>query len=121
MSGKGSIPVIASMSLSSVLYVRNLENNLLSIARITIDLNCRRIFYSHYCCFLDLVTGKMIGSGSLKDGLYFLDLRVKQPGWLKHAYHIARSRDSMAIIWLWHCRLGHPSFTLLQNLFPLFS
>ena len=28
------------------------------------------------------------------------------------------SDNSVAQIWLWHQRLGHPSFTLLQKLFP---
>jgi hypothetical protein len=46
---------------------------LLSIARITLELNGQVIFYSHYCLFKDLVTGRMIGSGSLRDGLYYLD------------------------------------------------
>lgn len=66
--------------------------------------------------------GKMIGSRSLYDGLYFLDSQIKQPSWLKYAYHITHTHDSMAIIWLWHRKLGHPSFTLLQHLFSsLFS
>jgi hypothetical protein len=67
--GKGSVSVTPSMTLTSVLHVPNLAANLLSIARITIELNCRVIFYSYYCFFQDLATGKMIGSGSLKDGL----------------------------------------------------
>jgi len=68
--GKGSIVVTPSMPLSSVLHVPNLAANLLSITRITPKLNCRAIFYSSYCCFQDLTMGRMIGSGSLKDGLY---------------------------------------------------
>jgi hypothetical protein len=39
----------------------------------------------------------MIGSGSLKDVLYHL--------------------DSTARIWLWHQRLGNPSFLILQRMF----
>jgi hypothetical protein len=66
---KGSISVTPSMTLASILQVPNLATNLLSIARIAIELNCRVIFYSYYCFFQDLTTGKMIGSGSLKDGL----------------------------------------------------
>jgi hypothetical protein len=61
------------MTLVSILHVPNLAGNLLSIVRITIELNCRVIFYSYYCFFQNLVTGKMIGSGSMKDGLYYLD------------------------------------------------
>lgn len=44
VSGKGSILVTASMYLSSVLHVPNLTNNILSIAQITVHLNCRVVF-----------------------------------------------------------------------------
>jgi hypothetical protein len=40
VSGKGSVSVTPSMTLASVLHVPNLIANLLSIARITIELNC---------------------------------------------------------------------------------
>jgi hypothetical protein len=66
--GKGSIFVSPSMSLSYVLHIPDFAANLLSIARITCELNCRVIFYFDYCFFQDLVTGRIIGSGSLRDG-----------------------------------------------------
>jgi hypothetical protein len=88
----------------------------LSIARITRELNCRVIFYSDYCFFQDLVTGRIIGSGSLRDGLYYLDSQPTQ-GRLTQAYHTVRTDDSVARIWLWHQWLGHPSFLLLQQMF----
>jgi hypothetical protein len=98
------------MTLTSVLHVPNLVANLLSIARITIELNCRVIFYSYYCFFRDLVTGKMIGSGSLKVCLYYLDSQADTHGRLIQAYHTVQADDSAARIWLWHQRLGHPLF-----------
>jgi hypothetical protein len=81
------------MTLSSVLHVPDLAANLLSIARITLELNCQVIFYSYYCFFQDLV-GRMIGSGSLKDGLYHLDSQPNTQGRLTQAYHIVRTDDS---------------------------
>jgi hypothetical protein len=45
MSGKGFIFVTPSMTLVSVLHVLNLAANLLSIAHITIELNCRVSFF----------------------------------------------------------------------------
>lgn len=98
------------MTLTSILHVPNLAANLLSIVRITIELNCRVIFYSYYCFFQDLATGKMIDSGSLKDGLYYLDSQPDTHGLLIQAYHIVQADDLAARIWLWHQRLGHPSF-----------
>jgi hypothetical protein len=61
------------MTLSFVLHVPDFAANLLSIARITCELNCLVVFYSHYCFFQDLVTARMIGGGSLRDGLYYPD------------------------------------------------
>jgi hypothetical protein len=116
--GKGSVLVTPSMTLTSVLHVPNLVANLLSIARIIIELNCRVIFYSYYCFFQDLAMGKMIGSGSLKDDLYYLDSQPDTHGRLIQAYHTVRADDSAAIFWLWHQCLGHPSFLILQCMFP---
>jgi transposase InsO family protein len=61
---------------------------------------------------------KMIGSGSLKDGLYYLDSQPDTHGRLIQAYHTVRADDSAARIWLWHQRLGHLSFLILQQMFP---
>jgi hypothetical protein len=116
--GKWSVSIIPSMTLAFVFHVPNLAANLLSIARITIELNCCVIFYSYYCFFQDLAMGKMIGSGSLNDGLYYLDSRPDTHGRLIQAYHTVRADDSAARIWLWHQRLGHPSFLILQRMFP---
>jgi len=99
VSGKRSVSVTPSMTLASVLHVPNLAANLLSIARITSELNCRVIFYSYYCFFKDLAIGKMIGSGSLKDGLYYLDSQPDTHGWLIQAYHTVQADDSAARIW----------------------
>jgi hypothetical protein len=76
------------MTLTSVLHVPNLVANLLSIVHITIELNCRVISSFYYCFFQDLATRKMIGSGSLKDGLYYLDSQPDAHSPLIQAYHI---------------------------------
>jgi hypothetical protein len=94
VSGKGSIFVSSSMSLSSVLHIHDFAANLLSIACITRKLNCRVIFYSDYCFFQDLVTGRIISSSSLRDGLYNLDAHPTQ------AYHFVWTDDYVARIWL---------------------
>jgi hypothetical protein len=105
MSSKSSISVTPYMTLSYVLHVLDFASSLLSIVHITYELNCHVIFYSHYCFFQDLLTGRMIGSGGLRDGfigLYHLDSQPKTQGWLTRAYHIVRADESVARIWLWH-------------------
>jgi hypothetical protein len=51
VSGKRFVSVTPSMTLAFVFHVPNLVANLLSIARITIELNCRVISYFYYCFF----------------------------------------------------------------------
>jgi len=78
---------------SSVFHVPDFAVNLLSIARITLELNCRIIFYSYYCFFQDLVMGQMIGSGSLRDGLYYLDSQPNTQVRLIQAYYSVQADD----------------------------
>jgi hypothetical protein len=85
------------MSLPSI--IPNFAANLLSIACITRELNCRIIFYFDHCLFQDLVTRRIIGSGSLRDGLYYLDSQSAH-SWLTQAYHTVWLDDSAARIGL---------------------
>lgn len=51
ISGKRSINVSLTLSLSSVLHVPKFANNLLLISRITCDLNCSITFFPSRCVF----------------------------------------------------------------------
>ena len=51
VSGKGSIRITPSLPLSSVLHVPSFSNNLLSISRLTRELNCRVTFFPSHCVF----------------------------------------------------------------------
>lgn len=62
ISGKGSVHVSPTLSLSLVLYVPKFATNLLSISRLTKDLKCQ-----------DLHSKEMIGSDQEADGLYLLN------------------------------------------------
>uniref|UniRef100_A0A2N9GH34 DUF659 domain-containing protein n=1 Tax=Fagus sylvatica TaxID=28930 RepID=A0A2N9GH34_FAGSY len=73
--------------------------------------------------FTDILTKKLIGLGRERGGLYYLDLKEAPMLEAGHVYQVgtkeSKARDK---IWLWHRRLGHPSFQYLQHLFPsLFS
>lgn len=94
--GIGFIDVTPFMLLSSFLHVPDFAANLLSIACVTHDLNCRAIFYSRYCFFHDLVTGKIIGRDNLRNGIYYLDFQPRTCEWLIQAYHIVWFDDSTA-------------------------
>ncbi|CAL8175713.1 unnamed protein product [Prunus armeniaca] len=65
----------------------------------------------------DQRTGATIGRGSEKGGLYLLD---DPAGYTSSptVHALQSATDSSRDIWLWHKRLGHPSFIYLQKLFP---
>jgi len=55
-----------------VLHVPSLSTNLLSVHKLTQDLNCHVIFSSHICVFQDLAMEKMIGVAKAQNGLCYL-------------------------------------------------
>ena len=59
--GRGNVSLLPSLSLKDVLYVPKLSNNLISIRKLTHDLNCSITFFPTHCTFQDLATGKLIG------------------------------------------------------------
>ena len=64
VSGKYLVHTTLSLSLSSVLHILSFAANLLSISRISRDLNYNIIFFSFSCVFQDFQTMTTIGSGT---------------------------------------------------------
>ena len=69
--GEGSI-YLDDLWFKSVLYAPKLRCNMLSISKITKDMNCKVIFSPTHCVFHDLISGRMIGNAKEKDGLYYV-------------------------------------------------
>ncbi|KAJ0481446.1 putative RNA-directed DNA polymerase [Helianthus annuus] len=63
-------------------------------------------------CLYDIRTGVIIGRGTERQGLYYVD-EVAHQGTVMLA-HGTDNRDA----WLWHRRLGHPSHGYSHLLFP---
>lgn len=74
--------------------------------------------YSTFCVLQDILTKEIIGCGTKRGGLYYVDDFS-----MSRAHHMCPPVDKKERqIWLWHCRLGHPSFGYMKYLFPaLFS
>lgn len=117
--GEGSLSLTSSLSLEHVLVVPSLDYDLLSVPQIIDSLNCTVCFWPLYCLFQDLLTRAVIGCGTRRGKLYYLDLTEDCCKRLGKAHHV-RGDESVRMkkIWLWHKRLGHASFGYLKLLFP---
>lgn len=117
--GEGSLSLTSSLSLDHVLVVPSLDYDLLSVPQIIHSLNCTVCFWPLYCLFQDLLTRAVIGCGTRRGKLYYLDLAEDRCKRLGKAHHV-RGDESVRMkkIWLWHRRLGHASFGYLKLLFP---
>ena len=62
--------------------------------------------------------GKMIGHAKEHDGLYYLDTRSGCGDGVSLSNFSASLSSNKAKLWLLHCRLGHPSFSVLKVMFP---
>ena len=62
IAGKGQISLFDGLSLHNVLHVPRILYNLLSISKITRELNCKVTFLLDSVSFQDLSSGKIIGT-----------------------------------------------------------
>jgi len=69
ISGRGNVSLLPPLSLKDVFYVPKLSNNLISIQKLTDDLNCFVTFPTH-CVSYDLATGRTIRTIKEKGRLY---------------------------------------------------
>jgi len=109
--GYGTVKPTSTITLSSVLSLPKLAFNLISVSKVTRDLNCYISFFPDHCLFRDLKTNQVIGKGHVSDDLYILDEWGPQ--------FVACS--SVVSPFEAHCRLGHPSLPLLKKLCPQFQ
>ncbi|CAL9018424.1 unnamed protein product [Prunus brigantina] len=70
MVGEGSLSFSTSLHLDSVLLVPSLDHNLLYVAQLTTILGCTITFWPNHCVFQDILTGKMIISGTRRGNLH---------------------------------------------------
>lgn len=73
VAGKGQVSPFDGLILQNVLHVPKISYNLLSVSKITRDLNCHVVFSLNDVVFQDLSSGTMIGTARHNRGLYFLD------------------------------------------------
>jgi hypothetical protein len=114
--GAGTVSLSPSLQLSHTLLIPSLSHKLLSVGQVTKELNCVVLMYSHFCLLQDILTKEIIGRGTKRGGLYYVD--DISTGHVFHVSSDGRERQ----IRLWHQRLGHPNFGYLKHVLPeLFS
>ena len=72
VAGIGTVNLSRTLALQSILFVLNLDCNLLLVSKLNRDLNCGTKFLAKSCVFKDLKSGKTIGNIELCPGLYLL-------------------------------------------------
>jgi hypothetical protein len=99
--------IFFSKSISNILHVKNYKSNLLSISKITNELNCEIIFTSDHVIFQEWITKNVFDEVFLQNGLYNL----------KEKKFIFNTKNDEELGKLWHKRIGHPSDKILKCLF----
>ncbi|KAM2654618.1 hypothetical protein EV2_026108 [Malus domestica] len=112
--GAGSIALTSSLSLHNTLHVPSLLNHLLSVGQVTEQLDCVVLMFPTFCLLQYIQTRTIIGRGTKRRGLYYVDDVV--PGQVNQVS--SDHNNKVKRIWLWHRRLGHVSFGYLRKLLP---
>ena len=113
----GTVDVSPSLSLSNTLLVPSLSNKLMTVGQVTKEINWVTLMYPTFCLLQDILTKEIIGHGTKKRGLYYMDDFSSS-----QAHHMHHASIKKRRIWLWHRCLGHPSFSYMKYLFlDLFS
>ena len=105
--------------LENVLFIPDFKYNLLSVSKITRELNCFVSFYPGFCLFQDLTSGTLKGIGKESDGLYII---FSPPHYVHsnistgeiHRVNVAQKRQEDIL--LWHRRLAHPFCVSMKHL-----
>ena len=114
---KGSLPLNSVYYLCDVLCIPTFKVNLMSVSRLTRDLNCSMIYFPHWCVLQDLATRRMIGLGKQRDGLYYLAaLTTRKIGTTSHSSPNNQPTCNLTTSStdIWHSHLGHISHSRLS-------
>ncbi|GKD73081.1 putative RNA-directed DNA polymerase [Tanacetum coccineum] len=104
VEGRGECALPSGAIIKDVLHVPKFKCNLLSVSRLSKELQCAVTFFPEFCIMQDLYSRTLIGAGDCEDGLYKM-------GMFENNRHAMMTTQSM-----WHKRLGHPSSSRLYHL-----
>ena len=73
--GFGTVYISPTLILKSIIFVPNLDCNLISMHKLNRDLNCEIEFVANSCVFQVLESGKIIDNAEFSVGLYLLEVK----------------------------------------------
>ena len=73
VSRAGTISFTKNLTLKNCLFVPDLSHKLLSVSQLTRDLDCTVLMKPECCVVQHVQTGKIIGHGIERGGLYYLE------------------------------------------------
>ena len=101
--GSETLHLTPLITLTSVLSLPRFSFNLIYVSKLTCTLNCSISFFPDYCLIQDLSTKQIIG--------YILETEVPK----------SIACPEVVTPFELHCRLSHPSLSLLKKVYPQFS
>ncbi|KAJ0534950.1 putative RNA-directed DNA polymerase [Helianthus annuus] len=97
VEGRGTCTLPNGIRISDVLHVPRFRCNLLSVNRLSKDLQCTVTFFPTFCVMQSLSSKRIIGVGKCRGGLYEMDMVG------------IRRKAMVTTLDTWHKRLGHAS------------
>ncbi|WVY98728.1 hypothetical protein V8G54_030879 [Vigna mungo] len=102
---EGTVILDGGLKLENVLYVPKLQCNLISMSQMIDQTKCVIQFTDKLCVMQDHTSKMLIGVGERKDGLYLYHGVQRATAYQTHTQNHLD---------LWHKRMGHPSFKVVQ-------
>lgn len=117
--GKGTVNYTNTLPLSNVLHAPSFPVNLLSISAIISQLNCVVLFDKPKVIFREKGTGKVLGTGTLHKGLWYVDEENMEAALalVLETNNVWEGNEGKLLM-LYHRRLGHPAFPILEKMYP---
>ena len=100
----GTVFFSENLYLTNVLYIPSFKFNIISVSKLTKDLNCKVTFSSSMCQIQDMASMKMTGAADIKAGLY----AVMPTSFVISSIHSVNNFYTYTDD-VWHIRLGHLS------------
>ncbi|VAH22706.1 unnamed protein product [Triticum turgidum subsp. durum] len=116
IKGVGSVQCTPTIKLSDVLHVPAFPVNLLSLSALIDQIDCRITLDKKICLIQERMTGRKLGTGTRRSGLWYMDRDVSRSGASPILAVLVGVSETMAMIH--HCRMGHMAFDKMSKMFP---